>query len=179
MADFDSMWDDDMGVNVDNLDATIDISNKVSNSINKSKDTNKKSELDKNAEYLDGEEWDNLSKEEQADRFISTVERVNKGRYSKWVDKLNNKIDYLIDKLHLAKQSNAPTGKLVKQLQQLRTEYMDMLERKAADEYSTDITKAKALGLINPDQGDEFLINRQALKRELDSGKYKYTSTNF
>ena len=177
MADFDNLWDNDMGIDVANLDATTDISNKVSNAVNSS--SNKKSQLDINGEYIDGDDWDNLTREEQDERFISTIEKTNKDKYANALNKLNTKKDYLIDKLQAAKGTNGPTQGLVAQLKQLKNEYKDLFTKKAADEYQTDITKARAVGLITPDSDMDYYVDPKVLKKELDSGKYKYTSTNF
>ena len=171
MPDFDSLWDDNMDVDVANLDATTTISNKVSNTINTSKDIN--------GEYIDGDDWDNLSTEEQDDRLISTIEKTNKDRYAKALNKLNTKKDYLIDKLHAAKDTNAPTTSLVAQLKQLKAEYSDLFNNKANDEHNTNLTKARALGLLAPEGDLDYSVNPQTLKQILDSCIYKYTSTKF
>ena len=177
MADFDDLWDDNMDVDVANLDATTDISNKVSNAMSSA--GHKKSQQDINGEYIDGDDWDNLSREEQDERFISTIEKTNKEKYAKALNKLNTKKDYLIDKLHAAKNTNAPTKSLVAQLKQLKAEYADLFTHKASDEHQTDLTKARALGLLAPEGDLDYSVNPQKLKQILDTGNYKYTATKF
>lgn len=178
MADFDSLWDDDMDIDVSSLDATTNISDKVSNAVS-STTKDQKSQLDKNAEYIDGDDWDNLTCEEQDDRLISTIEKTNKERFANSLDNLNTKKDYLMDKLRDAKDTNAPTKSLVAQLKQLKNEYMELFKKKASAEYQTDLTKARSLGLLAPEGDLDYYVDPKILKQKLDSGNYKYTSTKF
>lgn len=170
MTDFDSLWDNDMGIDASSLDTAVNISNRVSNTVSTAI-------KDRNAEYIDGDDWDSLSQEEQCDRLVSTMEKTNKERYNDTLNTLNTEKDYLLDKLHAAKDTNASTKSLVAQLKQLKAEYMELFRKKAENEYQIDLIKARGLGLLAP-QGDfDYDVDPKVLKQKLDNGNYKYKST--
>lgn len=172
MTDFSSLWNDDMGIDLDSLNGNITIDKKVNTSINNEK------QAASNDTSKEDEEWDTLDKATQWRKTISSIENNVLSKYTNAKDKWEYKKDNLLSKFHKVKGTNTPEERsLVAQLKNLKSEYLELKNRSADETSEVDFLKGRASGFINKDNYFDFNDNPAAVKAELATGNYEYTPT--
>lgn len=171
MADFDSLWNDDMGIDLDSLNANIAVNKKVNKTV-----TDEKPVVSNNTE--EDEEWENLDKASQWRKTIADIERNVLLKYTNAKDRWEYKKDNILNKFRKVKGTNTPEERsLADQLRDLKLDYLELKQQSADDTTEVDFLKGRAAGFINKDNYFDYNDNPAAVKAELATGNYEYTPT--
>lgn len=164
------IWDTDMDVDLDALDADVTIGKKVANA----------TDIAPNKEK-DDLEWDNeenLDKSTQWRKIISTIEANIASKYGTARDKWEYKKDKALTNYRAVKGTNTPEEKsLVSQLRNLKQDYLDLKSNEEDDITELNFLKGRASGFIDEENYMKFNNNPNEVKKELETGKYPYKPT--
>lgn len=171
MADFDSLWNDDMGIDLDSLNANIAVNKKVNKVA-----TDEKPVVSNDTE--EDEEWEKLDKASQWRKTIADIERNVLLKYTDAKDRWEYKKDNILNKFRKVKGTNTPEERsLADQLRDLKLDYLELKQQSADDTTEVDFLKGRAAGFINKDNYFDYNDNPAAVKAELATGNYEYTPT--
>lgn len=171
MADFDSLWNDDMGIDLDSLNANITVNKKVNKVA-----ADEKPVVSNDTE--EDEEWENLDKASQWRKTIADIERNVLLKYTDAKDRWEYKKDNILNKFRKVKGTNTPEERsLADQLRDLKLDYLELKQQSADDTTEVDFLKGRAAGFINKDNYFDYNDNPAAVKAELATGNYEYTPT--
>lgn len=180
MADFDDLWDDNMGIDIDTLNTNIN-----SEKANQILDKEQRANIRKTDDWLDDE---NSSKKDSASQWYDLISHIEKNFNIKR-DKLSNSYSYKLDKLNGDLDNTEDPKKLkslTKQLKQLQIDFNIKQRDLLWDAVELNFLKGRASGFIpNPKnwksaQLYNFYDSRpDIVEKELASGKYKYNPTDY
>lgn len=181
MADFDNLWDDDMGFDVDSIDVdTNTLNTRAAEILHRDERNNI------NDDWLSDEQFDDKDKKSQWRDLITKIETnfnakrdAAENAFAYKMDKINDKIDSL-DPNSNKKEKNS----LVQQLKQLKLDFEAQQKDLLWDAVELNFLKGRGAGFI-PDPKTEQAANTynyynehpEAVEKELATGKYEYKPT--
>lgn len=178
MNDFDDLWNDDVEVDLNSLDPTINIENRVKKASDAQPVNTNVSDDSVSSDWLDDKNWDSLDKPTQWRKLISVIENDIVSKYSKAKDTLEYKTNFLTNKLKAAEEIDSPeVQSLSAQLRELKQKYLKLKTEEEEDTAEVDFMKGRAAGFINTDNYFDFNDNPSAATKVLATGKYEYKPT--
>ena len=181
MADFDNLWDDDMGFDVDSIDVNTNTSNTRAAEILHRDERN-----NINDDWLNDEQFSSKDKKSQWRDLISKIE----ANFNAKRDATENTFAYKIDKINDRIESlNSNSDKkekdsLVQQLNQLKRDFEAQQKDLLWDAVELNFLKGRGAGFIpdpNNDQAADaynyYNEHPEVVEKELATGKYEYKPT--
>lgn len=182
MTDFDDLWNNnDMGIDIDTLDANVN-SEKANEIIDKERKANIRKKTD---DWLDDDIFDKKDYNSQWYALISQIEKI----FNIKKDKLKDSYSYRLDKINADLDSTTDQKEiksLTKQLKQLQIDFNNKQRDLLWDAIELNFLKGRASGFIPTPKDwkavklyNYFNFHPNIVEKELATGKYKYSPTEY